>query len=162
MKFESLRLVPRCTALPTPILNRDWLAAACQPCVANSLESRNWTWRESRQLRCKVVIWFLVRASTMSAKNLSPLKLIVSHNSEGRWSGSGSTRQNSNSTNSSTKSATTSSELHVQSRTQSWLPSLVPAHLHMEEDPHDFYLGDIYARISKPFDCFLQTQAEQE
>jgi hypothetical protein len=32
----------------------------------------------------------------------------------------------------------------------------------MEEDPHDFYLGDIYARISRPFDCFLSTQAERE
>jgi hypothetical protein len=98
----------------------------------------------------------------MSATNLSPLKLIVSHNSEGRWSSSGSTKQNSNSTNSSSENATISSRLHLQSRTQSWLPSLAPAHLHMEEDPHDFYLGDIYARIDKPFDCFLQTQAEQE
>ncbi|KAE9365214.1 hypothetical protein N431DRAFT_387264 [Stipitochalara longipes BDJ] len=32
----------------------------------------------------------------------------------------------------------------------------------MEEDPHDFYLGDIYARISRPFDCFLSTQAERD
>jgi hypothetical protein len=32
----------------------------------------------------------------------------------------------------------------------------------MEEGPYDFYLGDIYARISRPFDCFLSTRAEKE
>jgi hypothetical protein len=98
----------------------------------------------------------------MSATNLSPLKLIVSHNSEGQCSGSESARQNSNSTNISTQNATTKSELRLQSRTQSWLPSLAPAHFHMEEDPYDYYLGDIYARFNKPFDCFLQAQAEKE
>lgn len=107
----------------------------------------------------------LLSNATMSATNLSPLKLVVSHNSEGRWSGSGSTAHNSDSTKGRYESAqdsTTSSELRLRSRTQSWLPSLAPAHLHMNEDPHDFYLGDIYARVSKPFDCFLSTQAEQE
>ncbi len=40
-------------------------------------------------------------------------------------------------------------------------PYLNPTRGANVSDP-DFYLGDIYARINRPHDCVLMTQAEKE
>jgi len=52
------------------------------------------------------------------------------------------------------------SVLRSRQRFGSWRPP--HTNLQMQEDPHDLYLGDIYSRINRPFDCFLSTQAEIE
>jgi hypothetical protein len=95
----------------------------------------------------------------MSATNLAPLKLVVTNNS--------STQEErtlrhdfKNSSGSEFQCSEVGSVLRTRHRDESCrAPHL---NLLMEEDPHDFYLGDIYARISTPFDCFLSTQAERE
>jgi hypothetical protein len=98
----------------------------------------------------------------MSATNLAPLKLVVTNNSSIREKESLRHDSESNS-RSDFKVSTLESNLRARAARQRiglWRPP--HANLHLEEDPHDFYLGDIYARISKPFDCFLSTQAERE
>lgn len=96
-------------------------------------------------------------ASTMSATNLAPLKLVVTNSSTREKA---SARHSSKSSSGSDFHASEAgSALRARQRIGSWHPH---ANLHMEEDPHDFYLGDIYARTSRPFDCSLSTQAERE
>jgi hypothetical protein len=97
-------------------------------------------------------------ASTMSATNLAPLKLVVTNSSMREKA---SVRHSSKSSSGSDFHVSEAgSVLRARQRIGSWHPP--HANLHMEEDPHDFYLGDIYARINRPFDCSLSTQAERE
>ena len=98
-------------------------------------------------------------ASTMSASNLAPLKLVVTNNfSSGDKS---STRDDfGTSSGSNFQVSEAGCSLRGGQRIEPWHSQ--HANLHMNEDPHDLYLGDIYARINRPFDCFLSTQAETE
>jgi hypothetical protein len=91
----------------------------------------------------------------MSATNPAPLKLVVTNSSTREKA---STRHSSKSSSGSDFHA--GSVLRARQRIGSWHPP--HANLHMEEDPHKFYLGDIYARISRPFGCSLSIQAERE
>ena len=95
----------------------------------------------------------------MSATNLALLKLVVT-NTTSNGGRSSSRKDSKSSSGSDLRIPEIGSVLRARQRIGSWRSP--HANLHMEEDPHDFYLGDIYARISRPFDCFLSTQAERE
>ena len=98
-------------------------------------------------------------ASPMSASNLAPLKLVVTNNSSS--GDKSSTRDNfGSSSGSNFQVSEAGCSLRAGQRIEPWHSQ--HANLHMNEDPHDLYLGDIYARINRPFDCFLSTQAETE
>ena len=66
------------------------------------------------------------------------------------------TRYHSNSTGSETQVSDTSYELRT--RVQTSQLETIPS----TEDSQEFYLGDIYACVRRPFDCFLSTHAERE
>ncbi|TAQ86615.1 hypothetical protein B7494_g5058 [Chlorociboria aeruginascens] len=87
---------------------------------------------------------------------LSPLHLVVSYNSEGKESGSPSSQKGLISHNSS-GSDIKGSFTQIRHRKHPAAPSYQGFN-----DAEDFYLGDIYARVNRPFDCFLSTQAELE
>jgi hypothetical protein len=95
----------------------------------------------------------------MSATNLAPLKLVLTNNSSAGDKTS-IKHDSKSSSGSDFQVSEAESSLRARQRIRSWRTPHM--NLHMEEDPHDFYLGDIYARISRPFDCFLSTQAERE
>ena len=95
----------------------------------------------------------------MSRTNLAPLKLVITNNSI-NGEGSSVRKDSKSSSGIELQVSEAGSVLRARQRIGSWRSP--HANLHMEEDPHDFYLGDIYARISRPFDCFLSTQAERE
>ncbi|KAH8588653.1 hypothetical protein B0O99DRAFT_693221 [Bisporella sp. PMI_857] len=93
----------------------------------------------------------------MSGPNLAPLRLVVSHNTGTEWSQS--TIQ--------APQTSSGSDFHHQDANIELQPRRQPLRsmsgtIHMEDDPHDFYLGDIYARIDRPFDCYLRTEAERQ
>ena len=101
--------------------------------------------------------WNKIRMSGTNL-DLTPLRLVVSRSSA--HGGSIISKNNCKcSSGSDSNRLERGITLRSPQRTSSWRPS--SSNLHMG-DPHDFYLGDIYARISRPFDCFLATQAEQE
>lgn len=91
----------------------------------------------------------------MSASNLSPLELVVSHTSMGGWSES--TRQKSQSSSGSDSESPHRGDLQHR---QPWLPAAMK--LQDTRDEYHYYLGDIYARNKTPGDLILSTQAEQE
>ncbi|KAN0089276.1 hypothetical protein V8E51_019536 [Hyaloscypha variabilis] len=95
----------------------------------------------------------------MSRTNLAPLKLVITNNSI-NGEGSSVRKDSKSSSGIELQVSEAGSVLRARQRIGPWRSP--HANLHMEEDPHDFYLGDIYARISRPFDCFLSTQAERE
>jgi len=93
-----------------------------------------------------------------SASHISPLQRVVSHSS-GAGS-SGSTRQNSHTSGFDPHSSRDDVE---QLRLRPWRS--MTGTLHMDDDPHDFYLGDIYAEIDRPFGPFgprLKTDTERQ
>jgi hypothetical protein len=95
----------------------------------------------------------------MSPSNLAPLKLVVTNNSSS--GDKSSTREDFGSSSGSNFHVSEAGcSLRAGQRIELWHSQ--HANLHMNEDPHDLYLGDIYARINRPFDCFLSTQAETE
>lgn len=91
----------------------------------------------------------------MSASNLTPLELVVSHNSGAAWSDS--TRQKSRS---SSASDVESSQSEGFRHRKPWLPAAI--HVQDNRNEYNYYLGDIYARNKTPGDLVLSTQAEQE
>jgi hypothetical protein len=99
--------------------------------------------------------------TNLDLASLAPLRLVVSKSSAHGGSITSKTPCKE-CTGSDANSLETRTAGCSPKRTSSWRPSTSTSNLHMGDDPHDFYLGDIYARISRPFDCFLATQAERE
>jgi hypothetical protein len=91
----------------------------------------------------------------MSTSNLSPLELVVSHNSGASWSES--TRHNSQSGSGSDFQSPQSNGL---SSRRPWHPAAT--NFQQNDGGYHYYLGDIYARNKTAGDLVLSTQAEQE
>lgn len=91
----------------------------------------------------------------MSTLNLSPLELVVSHNSKEEWTKS--SRYNSQSSTGSDLERSQQTGFHSR---RPWLPAA--SKLEDTDSQYHYYLGDIYARNKTPGDLVLSTQAEQE
>jgi hypothetical protein len=96
----------------------------------------------------------------MFTSNLAPLEFVATRHSETQ--SSLRSRQNSQLSNDSElKISKSNSKIRAQRRSQSWFFS--NAHLQKEDNSmDDFYNGDIYAGINRPFDCFLRTNEEKK